>query len=502
MISSHGASLHPIVTHFFIYSSENRAFSTDKPVKLAPLTPVEARMMNTERLIYQTARIARDSRFDGQFFVAVKSTGIFCRPICPAPSPKEHNVEYFQLAQSAIEAGYRPCLRCRPDSAPGSCAWRGVDTTVDRAVHLLKTCADIRLQDIAEKLGVSDRYLRELFQQRLGISPKRFRLYDQLLFAKHMLHQTSLSVEDVAQASGFSSARRLQENLKSTLKLTPSQIRKQSRTQEHIAVTSEPIIRLQLAFRPPYNWPQVRDFLAIRAIEGIEWVDPESYARTFTINQSHGWFKARYCHQQHRFDVELRMQEMGVLHNVVNEIRRILDLDADPMAIEAGLLATGLDAQSLQVGVRIPGIWNVFEAGCRAILGQQISVSAAVKLVGKLAHELGHDSTNGILFPTAEAVSESDLSFLGMPQSRRDTLQRFAQYCQAHPQQINLAQWLGIKGIGPWTVAYAQMRDQSQPDVWLNTDLIIKQQIQRHTLNADAAAPWRSYLTFQLWSLG
>ncbi len=463
--------------------------------------------MNLETLSYEQARKAKDARFDGRFFVAVKSTGIFCRPICPAPSPKEINVEYYPLAQLAMQAGYRPCLRCRPDSAPCSFAWKGVDTTVERAVKLIEAHPNLNLIEICEKLGVTDRYLRVLFSQKLGIAPKKYRLYGQLLFAKQLLHQTSLSVEEVAQASGFSSARRLQSNLKTALKLTPSQIRQGSVNKDDESTSSvekkaaDASLHLQISYRIPYDWPHLRDFLAARAIEGVESVTSESYSKVFRLGQCKGSFTATHNQHKNRFDVDLKIDDLSAIQNVVAEIRRILDCNTDPIIIDRSLKSTGVPVEKIRQGLRIPGVWDPFEAGCRAILGQQISVKAAINLVTLLCQELGEKWQDRIIFPTAEAIAASSLSFLKMPDKRRDCLRNFAEFNVRHPNPSQLEDWLSIKGIGPWTVAYAKMRGKSNPDIWLDSDLIIKKQIQRYSLDPSAAAAWRSYLTFQLWSM-
>lgn len=443
---------------------------------------------------YQNARKTRDARFDGTFFVAVKSTGIFCRPICPAPSPMEKNVEYFSMAQLAMNAGYRPCLRCRPDSAPMSCAWKGVDTTVERAISLLAQYPELTLDNISEKLGISDRYLRDLFKRKLGMGPKKFQLYEKLMFAKQLLHQTRLPIEHVAQASGFSSARRLQDNLSNTLGLSPKQIRQKG-------VSKENQLLLKLSYRPPYHWQHLRDFLATRAISSVESVTENSYSRTFNLGSSSGWFEATINSAASVFEVKLEINEIANLKPVITQIRRILDLDSDPKVIEEGLVSTMLPSTNILNGIRIPGVWQPFEAGCRAILGQQISVVAAIKLVTKMVNELGSKEEQRFYFPTPEQVSKSDLQFLGMPDKRRQTLRAFARFCAENPDQDNLDHWLKIKGIGPWTVAYAKMRGQSNPDIWLDTDLIIKKQIANNSIEANAAKPWRSYLTFQLWSM-
>ncbi|MFT5314032.1 MAG: AraC family transcriptional regulator of adaptative response / DNA-3-methyladenine glycosylase II, partial [Paraglaciecola sp.] len=409
--------------------------------------------------------MTRDARFDGQFFVAVQTTRIFCRPICPARLPKEDNVEYFTFAQQAMHAGYRPCLRCRPDSAPKSCAWQGVNTTVERAVKLLRDNPDTPIQDIAIKLGISGRYFRLLFQDALGVSPKQYQLFEQLLFAKQLLHQSALSIEQVAQASGFASARRLQDNIKQHTGLSPRQIRKDR-------VSSSQTITVELGFRPPYDWQHIRDFLGMRAIPEMEQLTADSYARTFYIGQDKGWFCARFVPQKRHFAVQLELENIRHLKTILQNIRRIFDLDADITVIQDRLISSGVSHTALRRGLRLPGIWDTFEAGCRAILGQQISVSAAIKLVTQVVTELGEREGDRIYFPPPGKVAASDLLFLKMPASRRNTLRALAAFYPVaenhHPDT-----WLTIKGIGPWTVAYAKMRGQSQADIWLDSDLVI-----------------------------
>ncbi|WP_299076056.1 DNA-3-methyladenine glycosylase 2 family protein [uncultured Paraglaciecola sp.] len=446
--------------------------------------------MNTD---FQQARLSRDPRFDGTFFTAVKTTNIFCRSICPANAPLEKNVEYFQFAQQAMSAGYRPCLRCRPDSAPHSFAWQGVNTTVQRAMQLLRQYRELSIEDIAVKLGVTSRYFRQLFQQHLGLSPKQFQLFDKVLFAKQLLHQSSLTIEDIAHASGFSSARRLQHNFKKVTGLTPQQI-KQGQGKHGQMLT------LKLAYRPHYNWQHIQRFMALRAIAGVETVTENSYARSFDIENARGWFKLIPVPNKHQFKVEITLSNIEKLTAVINNIETMFDLNADTHTIYTQLLKSGVPENALVTGLRLPGVWNTFEAGCRAILGQQISVKAAIGLLSQLTNELGQTDGTYLYFPTAQAVAESDLRFLKMPNSRRQTLRLLAQHCldEAHTS-VDL--WLSIKGIGPWTVAYAKMRGQSNPDIWLDSDLVIKKQLEKRPIDAELARPWRSYLTLQLWSM-
>lgn len=447
----------------------------------------------TDTHLYQQARLSRDPRFDGSFFVAVKTTKIFCRPICPATLPLEKNVEYFVMAQQAMQQGFRPCLRCRPDSAPSSNAWQGVVTTVKRASQLLHTHHELSISDIANKLGIGERYFRQLFQDQLGVSPKQFQLFDQILFAKHLLHQSNLTIEQVAQSSGFNNARRLQIQMKKVTGLSPSQVRQQ---QHEIKQD----IQLIMAFRPPYNWPHIRNFLALRAIPCIETIKTHSYARTFISGDCKGWFKARFDGTNNQFKLHIKLDNIKYLAQVLRNIERVLDVSADIQAIQHQLTLCGIPPENLLEGMRLPGVWLPFEAGCRAILGQQISVKAAINLVTQLVQELGEKTDEVQYFPSPENMASHDLLFLKIPDSRRQTLIRFAAFCEQHPS-ADIDDWLSIKGIGPWTVAYAKMRGLSSPDIWLDSDLVIKNQLKKFAINSDNARPWRSYLTLQLWNL-
>lgn len=456
---------------------------------------------------FQQARLTRDPRFDGTFFIAVKTSHIFCRSICPAKAPLEKNVEYFRLAPQAMLAGYRPCLRCRPDSAPHSYAWQGVNTTVQRAMRLLREYRELNIEEIADKLGITTRYFRQLFQQHLGISPKQYQLFDKVLFAKQLLHQTSLPIEHIAHASGFASARRLQHNLKKVTGLTPKQIK-----QGKVKSKQDQFISLKLAFRPPFNWQHMQTFLTLRTIQGVETVTENSYSRTFVMGKHKGWFRVSALQDKHYLKVEISLLNIEKLTTVLSNIERVFDLNADTKTIQTQLLRCGVPEEKLVTGLRIPGVWDTFEAGCRAILGQQISVKAAISLLTLLTKELGETEAEGkegvgkYYFPTPKAMQNSDLAFLKIPNSRKQTLRLFAQHNlnlldASHSTDPSIDDWLKIKGIGPWTVAYAKMRGQSCPDIWLNTDLMVKKQLEKINIDAELARPWRSYLTLQMWSM-
>ncbi len=457
---------------------------------------------------YQRARLTRDARFDGLFFVAVKTTGIFCRPICPVVPPLEENVEYFEHAALAAQAGYRPCLRCRPDSAPGSCAWRGTDTTFTRALALLESggLSAGGLPELALRLGISDRYLRRLFQERLGMSPKAYALFTQVMFAKKLLHETSLSITDIAAAAGFNSLRRFNDAFRKQLQLSPSAIR---RTR-----TATTALTLSLAYRPPLNWSLMLAFWRKRCVRGIEWVDEDSYGRTFvlrgpTSEEARGYFVVRPAATGHYLELTVNIDNPRLLKPLVNRVRQILDLDADINLIEAHLGELAGFQAVLTPGLRIPGIWHPFEAGVRAILGQQVSVAAArthlERLVDALAEPLSDVPTREPhrLFPTPSAIATSPLAMLKIPASRRETLRGFAEwYCQ-HGDNKPVTEWLELKGIGPWTVDYVQMRALGHTDIWLAGDLGVKKALVHvsggGTFDSTALKPWRSYATFHLW---
>ncbi|TDO98853.1 DNA-3-methyladenine glycosylase 2 family protein [Marinomonas balearica] len=455
--------------------------------------------------VCRKARLSKDPRFDGKFFTAVKTTGIYCRTVCPVRAPKEENVIYFSNAILAAHAGYRPCLRCRPDSAPSSPAWKGVGATLERAIKLIDEgyIQDHSLPQLATRLGVTDRYLRKLFDQHIGVSPKRYALYQQCLFAKKLLHQTQLPISQIALASGFNSIRRFNDCFKTQLSLSPTQVRAEKNK-------STSTIRLTLSYRPPFNWPHLIQFLKKRMIENMEWCNENSYGRSFNGYGASGHFTLHHQESTHQFQVDIELDDIRALKAVVNNIRRIFDLDCDLSAIESDLSSALGSNLELTSGIRLPGIWSLYEAGIRAILGQQISITAAKDLVSQLVDTLGDEfkteSANHFetikLFPSPAAVSQSDLAFLKIPQSRKNTLIEFSHYYLNAVSPDDTEAWKSIKGIGDWTIQYARLRGLSDPNILLVGDLGIKKAIKQSEINFDAntASPWNSYLTFQLWS--
>ena len=452
------------------------------------------------------ARLSRDPRFDGRFFVAVKTTGIFCRPICPARLPKEENVTYFQHATQAMAQGYRPCFRCRPDSAPRSAAWKGVGATINRALSLLSVIPIERVADIAARLGISERYLNKLVVNAVGIPPKQFQNMQRALFAKQLIQQTHLSMTDVAITAGYQSLRQLQRAIEQYCATSPTQLRKREPVQQKT-------ISLFLSYRPPYNWPYVRDFLATRAIEGMERVTQESYERYFSYKENIGFFKAVHDDVRHGFKLFIDLSDLSSLHTTVENIKQVLDLHADPLLIEQSLVQSGLPPEKLTSGLRLPSAWSVFESGCRAIVGQQVSVKAAIGQVTLLVHQLGETvsdalPSNGLesttserySFPSPESVAENSLEFLRMPQARKEAVRHFARLF-INGNMPSHEDILAIKGVGPWTLDYLKMRGERNPDIYLGGDLIVRKMAQHFPVQPEKAAPWRSYLTLQLWQL-
>jgi len=458
-----------------------------------------------DNTLFQQARLSRDARFDGQFFVAVKTTGIFCRPICPAPAPKEINVEYFNSSVNAAHHGYRPCLRCRPDAAPDSFAWKGKNTSFERALKLINEGAltSQSISQLAERLGISSRYLNTLFQENLGTSAKNYAQHQQLMFAKSLLQQTEMNITEVAFAAGFNSIRRFNDCFQTKLKLTPSSLRKNKATIEQTKT-----IMLFLSYRPPYAWSQLRDFLQRRAITPIEWLDANSYSRSYTWPSGngdeniHGQFTATHNDEKNGFEVNISISDITYLMPVVRNIRRILDLDSAIESIDKKLVALDGFNGKICEGLRLPGTWGLFEAGVRAILGQQISVAGALKLVATLVKYYGTKQGELTLFPRPTDLLNSDLNELKMPASRRATLLNLAKFMAENPQALP-DDWLPLKGIGPWTIDYAKMRGLSDPNIWLGGDLGVKKALNQQgmTISPKGASPWQSYLTFQVWNL-
>lgn len=460
----------------------------------------------------QSARVSRDPRFDGRFFIAVLSTGIFCRTICSARLPKEENVRYHLSAASALEAGYRPCKLCKPDSAPQSSNWLGTDATFNSAVKFLHAEPHSKLEDLADRLGITARHLYNLFKTKLGLSPSNYQKSVQLLFAKQLLQQTHLFIGDIAIAAGFNSARSLQLSMKKHFSLTPSELRRNTRLKNDNQCKNKNNVQEQtlnkrttlfLSYRPPYKWHFLRDFLKARCLPGIDHVTENSYERVVNCNGERGEIKASHMPQKNGFSVQICVNDPRFIKPLYENLARVLDCNADWIEIEKTLVAAGVSITDDERGIRLPGAWSPFEAGIRAILGQQVSVAAAINKTKQLV-ELVAKTKPLIGFPQPQDITQTIVEQIGMPASRKNTLLNFAAaMCDdTMHQQISrgdMKALLAIKGIGPWTCQYLALRGLGDPDVWLEKDLAIIRQVEKYNVSAEAARPWRSYLTLVLW---
>ena len=479
--------------------------------------------------IYERARLSRDARFDGQFFVGVKTTGIYCRPICPAVAPKSENVTFYQSAAAASEAGFRPCLRCRPECAPGTPAWNGTSTTVQRGLRLISSGAldEGSIEQLADRLGVTSRHLRRLFTQHLGASPLAVAHTQRLHFAKRLIDQTNLPMTHVATAAGYRSVRRFNDTFRRTYGRTPRELRRHSDD----AFDSNSALAVRLTYRKPFDWVAMLDFLAERATPGVEQIVDDAYLRTVTVNGQPGVIECKHDARRESVSLLLHGIETAQIFDVVQRVREVLDLDAPVGEIQSVLAADKKLSKVMRrfPGIRVPGAWDGFELTVRAILGQQVSVKAATTLAGRIAARYGQKATLpaslavradvldlGYLFPTPEKLSRARLNDMGLVTSRADTIRRVARAVvngdidfdnAQHPQEF-CEQLMTIRGIGEWTAEYVAMRALKHPDAFPASDLgLIKAMSDADVISpaklkqhAESWRPWRSYAALLLWS--
>jgi len=475
--------------------------------------------MNLDLQVCSRARLSRDPRFDGKFFIGVLTSRVYCRPICPAPTAKEKNCRYYPTAAAAAEAGFRPCLRCRPECSPGTPAWLGTPNTVSRALRLISESGleDGGVEVLAERLGVGSRHLRRLFLRHLGATPLAVAQTRRLHFAKKLIDETSLPMTQVALASGFGCVRRFNAGIRKVYKRTPTQIRRLARK---TAVQPDNQYFFQLRFRPPYNWNGVLAFLAPRATPGVEVVELGTYRRSISLNGGHGYFEVSQNEANHALDVRVQFGDPRSLFSIVERIRAMFDLNADWEVIVSSLKTDPALAPRLKAapGLRVPGCWNGFELAVRAILGQQITVKGATVLAGRIATAFGQSfsAANGIthLFPAPEALADAGLTSIGLPGARAETIRALARaVCDRRicfEGIVNsddlLIRLCEIPGIGKWTAQYIAMRALGEPDAFpfgdlglLRTlDLANPRDLERR---AEAWRPWRAYAAMYLWSV-
>lgn len=468
---------------------------------------------------------AKETRFDGRLFTAVLTTGIYCRPICPARLPKSSNVRFYGSAAAAQENGFRPCLRCRPETAPDTPAWRGTSATIGRAMRLIEEGGldDHSVEQFAMRLGIGDRQLRRLFLKHVGATPVAVAQTRRLLLAKQLLHETRLPMAQVALASGFGSIRRFNEVFQALFKRAPNDIRRGFVPE--IAHESGGEIALKLRFRPPYDWDGVAQFLKHRLYEGVEVFDGNYYCRSFQIGDTIGVVRIGLGGQDW-LDVRVSCQNLACLPKVIAKVRSAFDLATDPAAINSDLSKDPVMAALVvkRGGLRMPSSWDGFEGVVRAVLGQQITVKAAIALGSKLVSALGAPltadlgGTGGIshFFPQPARVASSDLSFMPMPQSRQRTLQTVAQAFVEQPDILSgehgavRARLGGIPGVGPWTLDYIALRVMRDPDSLPSADVALVRAFSQ--LQGEASSPsqlcergaswqpWRSYAAQHLWA--
>jgi AraC family transcriptional regulator of adaptative response / DNA-3-methyladenine glycosylase II len=459
----------------------------------------------------------RDGRFDGRFFVGVKTTGIYCRPVCPARTPLARNCTFFPSAAAAEAGGFRPCLRCRPELAPGY-------ATVDANRRLAQAAAglieDGRLEDaslagLARDLGVTDRHLRRVFQQEFGVQPVAYAQTQRLLLAKRLLTDTSMPVLDVAMASGFASLRRFNDLFRTRYRMAPGELRKAAPAHHPADCLS-----FDLAFRPPYDWPAMLAFLRRRAIAGVEAVDGHRYRRSVRIARAgrilEGWMEVALSPRKSALRVTASTSLAGAIPVLLGRVKSFLDLGCRPDEI-----AAALGPLAVNPGIRLPGAMDGFEMGVRAILGQQVTVAAAGTLASRFARAFGDPFQapfDGVerLFPAAPrvaAVAAADVARLGVIRTRAEAIVGLARAIDAGalrlepsvPASEALAGLARIPGIGPWTAQYVVMRALAWPDAFPHPDAALlkamREPVPRRALErAEAWRPWRSYAAMHLWN--
>lgn len=459
------------------------------------------------------AMTARDARFDGQFFTGVTSTGIFCRPVCPARTPGRANCNFYPSAAAALEAGFRPCLRCRPEVSPDRPAWVGTSTVVGRALRLINEGAlddEGGVEQLAARVGLGERHLRRLFEEHLGASPVAVAQARRLLFAKRLLTETRLPLTEIALAAGFGSLRRFNDLFLRTYSRSPRLLRKEGPE----AAAAAGAIEFKLPYRPPYDWKGVSGFLGKRAIPGVEECDAVSgYKRTVMIGGQAGRIHVAPLGDADALRLRLEVASVSELRQVVERVTRMFDLGAEPGVIQERLGKWGV------AGVRIPGAWDPFELAVRAILGQQVSVAAAVTMAARMAERWGEAATGlagspNRLFPTPSVLAQVEVASIGLPRARGETITGLARlvdggdldFAKLGSLDEAVRKLRSVRGIGEWTAQYIAMRAFSEPDAFPTGDLALRKAAEATDEElrkmAEAWRPWRAYAAFSLWQKG
>ncbi len=456
--------------------------------------------MELTRTVCDRARLARDARFDGRFFIAVTSTKIYCRPVCPAPSPKPSNIIYFPSAAAAAEAGFRPCLRCRPETSPGTPAWLGTSVSVSRGLKLISEGAldENSVDELAGRLGLGARHLRRMFLRHLGATPVAVAQTRRVHFAKKLIDETELPMTQVAMASGFGSIRRFNATFQQLYGRTPGDLRRSTARERDVAEAG--VYTFRLAYRPPYNWASIIGFLGPRAIPGVETVTLEQYRRSIALDGQSGFISVRPVFAKHHLELRIEFPEPAALFRIVERVRNIFDLRADPTDVDEHLRRDPRlnNAVQARAGMRVPGCWDGFEIGVRAILGQQVSVKGATTMAGRLVTDFGRGN-----FPTPDSLADADLTRIGLTKARANSIRELASAVTL--KQIAFDASLGLEafeeamtklpGIGPWTAQYIAMRI-GEPDAFPSGDLYLR----GFAKESEAWRPWRAYAAMYIWS--
>ena len=440
--------------------------------------------------VFERARLSRDARFDGQFYVGVKTTGIYCRPICPANSPKSENISFYPSAAAASEAGFRPCLRCRPESAPGTPAWSGTSTTVRRGLRLISGGAldDGNVEQLADRLGVTSRHLRRLFNKHVGASPQSVAHTQRLHFAKRLIDETTLPMQHIAVAAGYGSTRRFNDAFRKTYGKSPRDLRRAGEELGHVSPAAN--LSVRLPYRQPFDWGRMIDFYRYRATPGVESVVGDTYRRTLAVGDSHAIVEISPDSKSGYLSLTMLSIDTNVLFETVQAAREVFDLDAPITEVSTTLNRDKTLKRMLKrnPGVRVPGAWDGFELTVRAVLGQQVSVKAATTMAGRIADkygeplalpdEVGRDGLHRV-FPTAERLSRARFNGIGLIGSRANTIRQVAKAVVSGDVRFDAAQnpdkfcesLKSIRGIGDWTAEYVAMRVLKNPDAFPASDL-------------------------------
>lgn len=472
-----------------------------------------------------TAMKARDARFDGVFFVGVTSTGIYCRPICPVKVPKRENCRFYESAGAAEKASFRPCLRCRPELAPGHAPVDQAHRLAGLIVHRIdEGLADegAGLEEIAAQFDLSSRQLRRIVQQELGVSPIELLQTRRLLLAKQLLTDTALPVIEIAFASGFSSLRRFNDAFSTHYRMPPTRLRKEAALHQgslHAADT----FTLQLSYRPPYDWDAILQFLSGRVIKDVDVVKDGSYARTVQLGKHQGWIRVTHAPQKHALLVEFTHSLVPVLPAMLGRLRNLFDLAARPDVIAEHLMKDPRlkTAVMKNPGLRVPGAFDGFELALRAILGQQITVKAATTLSCRFAEAFGERIETPFpelsrLPPLPERIvkaSVDDIAKLGIVSARARCILALAEAVRAGTLQFEadgdpeaaIQRLVSLPGIGPWTAHYIAMRALRWPDAFPKEDIAVRNNLggvsaKQAEEMSQAWRPWRSYAVMHVWS--